>query len=59
MAAGTNNNDQIERLLANGVNANAADEHKRTALHITAAKGYAQCVASLLQGGADPNLKVK
>ena len=57
LAAGTNNSDQIERLLANGQNPNAADEHKRTALHIAAAKGYANSVASLLQGGADPNVK--
>ena len=57
LAAGTNNHEQIDRLIVSGVNPNAADEHKRTALHITAAKGYAQCVASLLQGGADPNLK--
>ena len=57
LAAGTNNSEQLERLLTNGVNPNAADEHKRTSLHISAAKGYATCVGSLLQGGADPNLK--
>ena len=57
IAAGTNNNEQIERLLANGTNPNAADEHKRTALHIAAAKGYAKCVATLLQRGAEPNQK--
>ena len=58
LAAGTNNNEQIERLLANGANPNAADEHKRTALHIAAAKGYANCVESLLKGGSQPNQKV-
>ena len=57
LAAGTNNNEQIERLLANGINPNAADEHKRTALHITASKGYAKCVDILLQAGANPNVK--
>ena len=57
LAAGTNNNEQIERLLSNGINPNAADEHKRTALHITAAKGYAKCVDILLQAGANPNIK--
>merc|ERR1719412_3055461 len=57
LAAGTNNNEQIERLLANGINPNAADEHKRTALHISASKGYAKCVDILLQSGANPNLK--
>jgi len=57
LAAGTNNNEQIERLLANGINPNAADEHKRTALHISASKGYAKCVDILLQAGANPNVK--
>jgi len=57
LAAGTNNNEQIERLLGNGINPNAADEHKRTALHISASKGYAKCVDILLQAGANPNVK--
>ena len=38
--AGTNNAEKLERILQLGtVNANASDEHGRTALHIAAAKG--------------------
>lgn len=62
--AGTNNNEKLERLLAgaggstsSGVNPNAHDEHGRTALHIAAAKGYAEVVSTLLRHGAEPNQK--
>merc|ERR1719489_536650 len=56
--AGTNNDEQVQRLLASGVvNPNAADEHGRTALHIAAAKGYAAVVSTMLRCGAEPNQK--
>lgn len=64
--AGTNNSEKLERLLAGGasgasggggVNPNAHDEHGRTALHIAAAKGYADVVSTLLRHGAEPNQK--
>jgi len=56
--AGTNNAEKLERILQLGtVNANASDEHGRTALHIAAAKGYAEIVSTLLRHGAGPNQK--
>ena len=55
--AGMNNNEQVERLLASGANPNSADEHGRTALHIAAAKGFADVVSTMLKGGAEPNQK--
>lgn len=57
IAANTNNIEAVERLLNMGTDANAVDEHKRTALHFAAAKGYTQVVRLLLAFGSDPNQK--
>lgn len=58
LAANTNNTETLTRLLESGVaDVNVGDEHRRTALHFAAAKGYAEVVRLLLQHGADPNRK--
>ncbi len=36
-----------------------SDEHKRTPLHFSAAKGYTEVVDILLRYGADPNQKAR
>lgn len=43
--------------MRSGANPNDVDEHRRTALHFGAAKGYAKIVRLLLANGADPNQK--
>lgn len=56
VAANTNNTELLERILAsNQTNVRSMDEHKRTALHFAAAKGYSEVVELLLRNGADPN----
>eukprot|EP00096_Caligus_rogercresseyi_P000565 TRINITY_DN11020_c0_g1_i1.p1 TRINITY_DN11020_c0_g1~~TRINITY_DN11020_c0_g1_i1.p1 ORF type:complete len:290 (+),score=111.70 TRINITY_DN11020_c0_g1_i1:511-1380(+) len=55
-AAGLNDEETLQRLLKS-TNPNASDGHKRTGLHIGAAKGYARIVSILLEAGADPNQK--
>ncbi len=57
MAATTNNTETLAKLLANGANVNSGDEHQRTALHFSAAKGYAEAVKILIQHGANVNAK--
>merc|ERR1711970_1686531 len=42
---------------AGGTNVKGEDEHKRTALHFAAAKGYTDVVQLLLRHGADPDQK--
>jgi len=55
-AANTNNSDQVEQLCTgSGLDVNSCDEHKRSALHFAAAKGYSDVVEVLLRHGADPN----
>lgn len=53
----TNNEDRVKEILLTGVNVNAADEAKRTPLHLASSRGYAPVVKLLLQYGADPSLK--
>ena len=56
-AANTNNSEQVEQLCVSGsVDVNSGDEHRRSALHFAAAKGYSEVVAVLLRNGADPNI---
>ena len=55
MSANLNDVEAVERLLGSGANPNSTDEHKRTALHFGAAKGYDAVVRLMLQNGADPN----
>ena len=57
ISANLNNLEAVERLLGGGANPNSIDEHRRTALHFSAAKGYDGVVRVLLQNGADPNQK--
>lgn len=60
VASNTNNTEMLERLLSqNGikVDVKSVDEHKRSALHFAAAKGYSEVVDLLLRNGADPNQK--
>merc|ERR1712066_385174 len=48
--------DQAEQLCAgSGLDVNSCDEHKRSALHFAAAKGFSDVVEVLLRHGADPN----
>ncbi len=42
LAANMNNAEGLERLLASGAGPNGTDEHRRTALHFGAAKGYTE-----------------
>ena len=57
ISANLNDVEAVERLLGSGASPNSTDEHKRTALHFGAAKGYDGVVRVLLQNGADPNQK--
>jgi len=57
VAANTNNIELLERVLTGSVDVRGMDEHKRTALHFAAAKGYSEVVEILLRHGANPNQK--
>lgn len=56
-AASTNNTELVEKLLLAGANPNSSDEHKRSPLHLSSCRGYADVVRTLLKYGADPNIK--
>jgi len=57
-AANTNNTEMVEQLLSGHLaSVKSVDEHKRSALHFAAAKGYSEVVELLLRHGADPNQK--
>ncbi|KAI3714776.1 hypothetical protein L6452_21736 [Arctium lappa] len=45
----------LHKLLKRGLDPNESDSNGRTALHIAASKGNANCVLLLLDYGADPN----
>ena len=47
--------DIVKVLLQNGVNVNAADIYKKTALHKASSNGHADVVKVLIQNGADVN----
>lgn len=47
--------DEIERLLAEGLNVNEKGAQGRTALHRALGGGFAECAALLIEKGADPN----
>jgi len=53
--AETDNTDQVEDLLANGVDINVGNVHGTTALMRAASNGRIRMVHSLLSHGADPN----
>ena len=57
IAVNTNNTELLERILASGADPNQVDEHRRTALHFAAAKGYTDVTRILISNGADPNAK--
>jgi len=64
-AAGSGGNDSqspteiaaVKVLLEAGAHVNAMDNHKNTALHLAAMRGYIESVKLLLSHGADPALK--
>ncbi|XP_037933685.1 ankyrin repeat domain-containing protein 54 [Teleopsis dalmanni] len=55
-AAATCNIELLNRLLESGVDPNAADEYKRSPLHLAACRGYIHIVQQLLKFGANPNV---
>jgi len=56
-AAERGDSDAVSRVLATGVNVNAAGKNGDTALHIAAMWGHADCVESLLAAGAEVDVK--
>eukprot|EP00551_Chaetoceros_affinis_P005268 CAMPEP_0203684162 /NCGR_PEP_ID=MMETSP0090-20130426/47896_1 /ASSEMBLY_ACC=CAM_ASM_001088 /TAXON_ID=426623 /ORGANISM="Chaetoceros affinis, Strain CCMP159" /LENGTH=433 /DNA_ID=CAMNT_0050553329 /DNA_START=91 /DNA_END=1392 /DNA_ORIENTATION=+ len=54
-ASSTGDKESIQQCIDNGVDVNGRDESGQTALHLTADKGYIDCVNLLLSNGADPN----
>ncbi|XP_063695469.1 ankyrin repeat domain-containing protein 54 [Culicoides brevitarsis] len=55
-AVSTNNTEKVLNLLENcNVSPNAADEQKRSALHIATTRNYVDMVRILLEHGANPN----
>lgn len=56
-AASTCNIELLIQMLDRGVDPNCSDQHKRSALHLAACRGYGDIIASLLQKKADPNIK--
>lgn len=55
-AASTNNIELLTRVLESGTDPNAADEYKRSPLHLACCRGYIQIVQQLLKFGANPNV---
>lgn len=55
-AASTCNIELLTRILESGSDPNAADEYKRSPLHLAACRGYIQIVQQLLKFGANPNV---
>lgn len=55
-AACTNNIELLTKVLEAGALPNAADEYKRSPLHLAACRGYIQIVQQLLKFGANPNV---
>lgn len=51
----TNNYDAVEKLIAKGVDVNAADASGETALHLSMRIGSSTDIIQLLDAGADPN----
>ncbi|XP_074329531.1 potassium channel AKT1-like isoform X2 [Apium graveolens] len=47
----------LHKLLKRGMDPNESDSSGRTPLHISASKGFTECVILLLDYGADPNCK--
>lgn len=58
-AAGTNNPEEVERLLQAGADPNFTDKLLRSPLHLAACRGYTEVVKILIQYGANPNIKDK
>lgn len=54
-AASSGNVDLISRLLSQGVNINASNRERETALHMAAAKGHYSAVIYLVKNGANVN----
>ncbi|XP_030373380.1 ankyrin repeat domain-containing protein 54 [Scaptodrosophila lebanonensis] len=55
-AASTCNIELLNRILEDGGDPNAADEYKRSPLHLAACRGYIPIVQQLLKYGANPNV---
>jgi len=55
LAVQLNNTEHVQRLLESGVNPNACDKSRRSALHIAASRGYTNIIRLLLEYKADPN----
>ncbi|XP_066264256.1 serine/threonine-protein phosphatase 6 regulatory ankyrin repeat subunit A-like [Branchiostoma lanceolatum] len=56
-AADEGDTDRVKRLLAEGVNPNAADRWQRTPLHWAARRGHHGIVSALLTAGADVSVR--
>ncbi|MCF6189048.1 MAG: ankyrin repeat domain-containing protein [Cocleimonas sp.] len=57
MAAVNGNNGQIGRLISQGLNINAANAERETALHMAAARGHYSTVIYLINNGAHVNAR--
>lgn len=55
-AATTCNIELLTRVLESGADPNAADEYKRSPLHLASCRGYILIVQQLLKFGANPNV---
>lgn len=56
-AATTCNVELLADMLEDGMDPNSCDQHKRSALHLAACRGYTNIIAILLQKKANPNVK--
>ncbi|KAI8051592.1 ankyrin repeat-containing domain protein [Syncephalis plumigaleata] len=55
IAAGEGDNERIQALLSNGINANVADDNGYTALHAAASYNHLSTIELLLKHGANVN----
>ncbi len=57
IAAARGNKNEVQRLLASGINVNTQDSNHYTPLHVAAWAGHIKIVKILLAAGANPNIQ--